>query len=300
MIETLGDYRMLDRLGASRLGDVYRARDTKHGRTVAVTVVSPSIAGDRERRARLVQDARAVEACSHPSVAALFEVGEVEGQLYLPFEFASGDPLDMLSAGTPLNPRRALDIVSQLADGLADAHARGLVHGDLRPSLVIVTPKGHAKMYNVGLSAWLGEPPGPYTAPEQAAGKPPSEAGDVYSLGVMLHELLTGRVPPAAGLAGGIPPVVEPILGRALAREPGGRYESIVTMAADVRAASAALDPRNRTAQPAAPAPVKTKTTAKPLTRTAARTTTKSGQGSGLMIGLLALAVLAVLIWYLS
>jgi serine/threonine-protein kinase len=286
MIETLGDYKMLDRLGVSRLGDVYRARDTKHGRTVAVTVVSPSIAGDRERRARLVQDARAVEACSHPSVAALFEVGDDEGQLYLPFEFASGDPLDLLSAGVPLNPRRALDIVSQLADGLADAHARGLVHGDLRPNLVIVTPKGNAKMYNVGLVAWLGEGPGPYTSPEQAAGKAPSEVGDVFSLGAILHELVTGRVPPASGFAAGVPVPVEPILAKALAREPTARYESVVTMAADLRAASAALDSRTQSSPP--PSAVRP------------RTKERQASGSGWMLAMLALVALAVLIWYLS
>ena len=149
MIDTLGLYKVLDRLGSSRLGDVYRARDTKHGRTVAMTVVGEAIGHDPERRACLVRDAHAVQACTHPSVSCLFDVGEEDGRLYLVFEFAPGDPLEALMARGPLNPRRAIEIAVQVADGLADSHAVGLVHADLRPGTIVMTPKGNAKIYNI-------------------------------------------------------------------------------------------------------------------------------------------------------
>src|SRR5215471_6345918 len=123
MFETLGIYKVLDRIGTGSIGDVYRARDTRLGRTVAIKVVRPEIAGDPIRRARLMEDARAATALSHPSIAALYEVGEDQDQLFLAFEFVPGETLRAAIAGRPLNPRRAIDLAIQSADALADAHA---------------------------------------------------------------------------------------------------------------------------------------------------------------------------------
>ena len=114
-------------------------------------MVSGAISRDPAKRVRLERDAHAVQACTHPSVSVLFDVGEEEGRLYLVFEFVPGDPLEALMARGPLNPRRAVEIAMQVADGLADAHAAGLLHADLRPGTIVMTPKGNAKVYNIGL-----------------------------------------------------------------------------------------------------------------------------------------------------
>src|SRR5258708_4236324 len=110
MIESLGHYKILDRIGTGGLGDVYRARDTRAGRTVAIKVVAAAIAGDRDRREPLLSDARAAAALSHPNIAALYEIGEDQGELFLVFEFVAGETLKTTIAGRPLNPRRAIDL----------------------------------------------------------------------------------------------------------------------------------------------------------------------------------------------
>src|SRR6185295_18678877 len=120
MFETLGHYKILDRIGAGGLGDVYRARDTRLGRTVAIKVVAADVAGDPARRARLVHDARATVVLSHPNIAALYEIGEDQDQLFLVFEYVPGETLKKTIAGRPLNPRRAIDLAVQMADALAD------------------------------------------------------------------------------------------------------------------------------------------------------------------------------------
>jgi serine/threonine protein kinase len=154
MFETLGHYKILDRIGAGGLGEVYRARDTRLGRTVAIKVLTADVAGAPDRRARLVRDARAAAVLSHPNIAALYEVGEDQDQLFLVFEYVPGETLKNTIAGRPLNPRRAIDLAVQIADALADAHAAGLVHRDLTSDNIFVTPKGNAKLLDFGLAAW--------------------------------------------------------------------------------------------------------------------------------------------------
>ncbi len=281
MIETLGLYKVLDRLGSSRLGDVYRARDTKHGRTVAVTVVSESISRDAAARSRLERDARAVQACTHPSVSVLFDVGEEQGRFFLVFEFAPGDPLEALMARGPLNPRRAVEIALQVADGLADGHAAGLLHADLRPGTIVMTPKGNAKVYNIGLADWMKEGVSPYAAPEQKRGEPAEEASDIYSLAVILAEMITARRPTSAAIDQGFPADLAPIVAKALAENPRDRYQSVATMAAELRAVGAALDARATSA----PAPA-------PIRRAPARRSTTVW-----WLVLVGLAVTAVLLW---
>src|SRR5215831_7567768 len=132
MLEQLGHYRILDRIGSGGMGEVYRARDTRLGRTVAIKVLPPDLADDPDRRERFLRDARAAAALSHPNIAALYEIGEENGQLYLVFEFVPGEPLSKIIAGRPLNPRRAVQFAAQIADALADAHAAGIVHRDIK------------------------------------------------------------------------------------------------------------------------------------------------------------------------
>ena len=131
MFETLGHYKILDRIGAGGMGEVYRARDTKVGRTVALKVVSSDIAGDSRRKAQFLHDAAPLTSLSHPTIASVYEVGEDAGVLFLVIEFVPGDTLNRVIAGRGLNARRAIDHAIQMADALAEAHAVGIVHRDI-------------------------------------------------------------------------------------------------------------------------------------------------------------------------
>jgi len=257
-IETLGQYKILEPAGTGTLGDVYRARDTRVGRTVAVTVVSDQIASNAVRREELLAHARAAAAVSHPNIVTLYEVAEDDGRLYLVHEFVQGPTLRTIIAGRPLNPRRAVDLAGQIAEALADAHAADLLHGAITADTIIVTPKGHAKITDFGLAAFSrGEAT---TAGAGAAGRAPDDANayraDIFSLGVILFEMLTGNAPvPGAGVPSAVnrslPREIDPIVAKALGKS--GGYEAAATLAAELRAVGSMLDVRQETHEAAAP-----------------------------------------------
>ena len=213
MFATLGHYKILDPHGVGGIGEVYRARDTRLGRTVAIKVLSAEIAADAERCAGLLRDARASAVLSHPNIAALYETGEDQGQMFLVFEFVPGNTLKSVIGGRPLNPRRAIELAIELADALAEAHAEGIVHRDIKPDNIIVTPKGHAKILDFGLAAWTSggaereraaATPSAVTALDTVAYMSPEqllhqrivdERTDLFSLGVVLFEMITGTLP---------------------------------------------------------------------------------------------------------
>jgi TolB-like protein len=294
MFDTLGHYKILDRIGAGGMGEVYRARDTRLGRTVAIKVMAATVAGDADRRERFLREARATAALSHPNIAALYEIGEDQGQLFLVFEFVPGEPLSSVIAGRPLNLRRAVDFATQVADALADAHGEGIVHRDIKPANIIITPKDKAKILDFGLAAWtaggaervgahdstvlvtaagttLGT--AAYMSPEQALGEKVDQRTDIFSLGIVLFEMVTGRLPfsgatPTAvsmqivqatapkpsSVNPALPPEVDVIAGRALSKSLNSRYESAATMAAELRSLAAILDVRSEVSEAAAPA----------------------------------------------
>ena len=190
MGDTLGHYALLERIGVGGLGDVYRARDTKFGRTTAIKVIRPELAADSRFRRQFLRQTSALRSLSHPNIATLFEVGEDQGRLFLAIEWVVGEPVRAAVAGRALNVRRAVDFAVELADALADGHAQMLVHGDITSDTVVLTPTEHAKLLDFGLSAWTrgGEirrqlmarraPPteqalcaARYLSPEQAVGK---------------------------------------------------------------------------------------------------------------------------------
>src|SRR5947209_2623246 len=154
MFETLGHYKILDRIGVGGMGEVYRARDTRLGRTVAIKDLANDVAHDPARRDRFLREARAAATLSHPNIAALYEIGDDQEHLFLVFEFVPGDTLTTVIGGRALNPRRAVDFAVQIADALADAHAEGVVHRDIKPANVIITPKDKAKILDFGLATW--------------------------------------------------------------------------------------------------------------------------------------------------
>jgi serine/threonine protein kinase len=240
-LETIAHYRILERIGESELGETFRARDTKLGRTVALTVPPGGIQDDPSKRELLLLDAKQAMTVSHPYLAALFEAGEDGGRLYLAFEFVPGDALDRVIAGHPLNVRRAIDLTGQIADALAEAHAAALWHGDVTARRVVVTPKGNAKLLDFGFSRWT-----------RADGSAGGEAGDIEAVGVLFFQMLTGRVPPAAGAA---PTAVNKSLPAevdAIASKP---YQSAVAFAADLRSLAAVLQARAEAAEKSRPVP---------------------------------------------
>jgi eukaryotic-like serine/threonine-protein kinase len=301
MFETLGQYKILDPVGAGSTGDVFRARDTRSGRTVAITVIGPAIAANAERRGQFLADARTAASLSHPNIAVVYEAGEDQNQLFLVCEFVPGETLKNTIAGRPLNPRRAIDLGVQIADGLADAHAAGLVHRDLGCNTVIVTPKGNAKVLDLGLARWTAGDPTVYSSPEEAPGQPVDYRTDIFSVGVVLFEMLTGRLPfdvplaaaesqPASATAPApssinrsLPTELDPIVSRAMALAADDRYQSAATLAAELRAVGAVLDARSEAQEAAASLTV----------------APRGGGSSGLWFVLLVLAAaLAAAAWY--
>jgi serine/threonine protein kinase len=249
MVETLGQYKILEPIGSGATGSVYRARDTRLGRTVAVRVLSATIAGDADRLARFLADARATLTLSHPNIAALFEIGEDQGLHFLACEFVAGQSIKSAITGHPFNPRRAIDLAMQIADALADAWAEGLVHGGLEGDHIIVTSKGHAKILDFGLARWK-------SGVAERATTDSSHQADIHALGLIFFEMLTGRAPvgvrTASAVKPGVPRELDAILLKALAKNPADRYQSAATLAAELRSVGAILDVRTEASEPAA------------------------------------------------
>jgi hypothetical protein len=214
----LGPYEVLAFLGAGGMGEVYRARDARLGRDVALKVLAPQSAGESERLQRFEREARAASSLNHPNIVVVYDVGmapsaDREKPLhYIAMELVEGQSLESLLAAGALSVRRVLDLAAPLGDGLACAHESGIVHRDLKPSNIVVTPGGHPKILDFGL-AKLGpttlEEGGPraetatapgsvlgtvgYMSPEQAIGKAATAASDLFSFGCILYQMLTGR-----------------------------------------------------------------------------------------------------------
>jgi serine/threonine protein kinase len=254
MLDDIAHYKVLGPLGSGGLGEVYRARDTRVGRTVAVKVVWSAITLDPERVAALREAARLAASVSHPNIATLFEMGEEGGRQFLVFEFVPGDPLSALIEGRALNVRRSVELAIQLADALADAEARDLIHGDIRPDTIVVTSKDRAKLMNFGLAPFTSGGASrrtlspTYVAPEQAGGGRGDIRSDIYSLGAVLFEMLTGRQRsrglPLGSMNKGVPPELERLVGRMLASNPDNRSQSAATVAAELRSIAATLETR--------------------------------------------------------
>ena len=209
----LGPYEVIAPLGVGGMGEVYRARDPRLGREVALKVLPPEFAQDDERRARFEQEVRAASALNHPNVVHVYDVGSENGNPFLAMELVDGRTLrDSLSAG-PLAPRKVLELAVQIADGLARAHEAGIVHRDLKPENVMVAKDGHVRILDFGL-AKLTEPKGDfaeastspqmtrsgmavgtvgYMSPEQAAGKPVDFRSDQFAFGSIVYEMASGQ-----------------------------------------------------------------------------------------------------------
>jgi len=214
----VGSYEVVDRLGAGGMGEVYRARDTRLGRTVAIKVLRSG--ADPELLHRLDREARAASALNHPNIVHIYDVGETAGGAgmhYVVMELVEGETLRRRLRAGPLSLRDLLDLGAQLADGLAKAHRAGIVHRDLKPENVMVTPEGVLKILDFGLAKIVAVPfkdvdlretlsrhgtqagmlmgTLEYMSPEQASGRTVDHRTDQFSLGAILHEMATGRPP---------------------------------------------------------------------------------------------------------
>jgi serine/threonine protein kinase len=287
--EKIAHYTILERLGGGALGDVFRARDTKIGRTVALMQTPAQLVPDADRRARFVEDARMAGTLNHPNIAALFDVIEQNGHCYLAYELAAGPSLGQEMAGLRLAVRRAVELAAQIADALAEGHARGIIHGDLRPDTIVVTARGSSKILNFGMAAWtagglartlaavspeqLGPGQAPvaaYLSPEQALGGGIDGRSDIFTLGVLLYEMVTGRhpfvaptapativniiaaTPPAAStITPEVPRELDALLTRAMSKALDARHQTAAALAAELRSVGAALDIRSGELRPA-------------------------------------------------
>jgi serine/threonine protein kinase len=251
-IGVIAHYNLLERLEPSGPGDLYRARDTRLGRTVAVRLLPADFTVDR---AKLIEGARGLSALSHPNVTALFGVGEHEGRVYLAFEFQKGQSLRAESAGRQMNVRRAVEIAIQIADAVADAHGHGFGHGGLSPDSVVISAKGRAKIPAFELASQSGFDNNgnhgrliDYGAPEEARGETPDDRSDVYSVGAILYETLTTRRPLHRGASAPsasnpkVPKELDEIVLKALAPNPDSRFQSAVAFAGALRGSIAVLD----------------------------------------------------------
>jgi len=209
----LGPYEVLSPLGAGGMGEVWRARDTRLGREVALKVLPDDLAGNAERRSRFDQEARLLAALNHPSIAALFDVLEFEGAPILVMEVVEGETLAERISRGPFPLKSALEVALPIAEALEAAHERGILHRDLKPSNVKLTPGGGIKILDFGLAKALegnesavtlpkpAEKTGtgvaigtaPYMSPEQARGEPVDKKTDVWAFGCVMYEMLTGR-----------------------------------------------------------------------------------------------------------
>jgi serine/threonine protein kinase len=286
-----GRYRLLELRGEDSISTVFRATDARGNRVVAVKILHPQFAADPDFIAEFRLQMRAAAALSHPNILTIYDFGTDPGP-YIVSEYFDGQDLgSLLSHNGAVPPRRAANVGGVVAGAVASAHERGVVHGGLRSSSVLVTRDGTIKVADFGLARVIADAPSPvedrfvdeacYMSPEQVRGRRATDASDIYALGVLLFELLTGRVPwdgetaaeifaarrvepipQPSDYQAGIPAEIEAIEQRAVAIDPTSRFESATDMANSLEDTIAALDAMYTTTPPAADDEAETETTA--------------------------------------
>src|SRR6185503_7662123 len=269
----LGNYRILEKIGAGGQGTVYKATDTKLGRAVVIKVLPPELTVKEANLKRFEREARLASALDHPNICTIFDLNDIGGVHFIAMQFVEGKNVRDLVNGRPLDFRSALSITIQVADALAAAHARGIIHRDIKAGNVMVTPSGQVKILDFGLAKLLdgddlggihhtdltevGIPYGTatYAAPEQARGERVDARADIFSAGVLLYELLTGTWPFQGKTSvdvrhavlhedpqpldtarpGPTPPRLQAILDKALAKDPKDRYQRAAALRDDLR-----------------------------------------------------------------
>lgn len=273
---TLGPYEIQCPLGEGGMGEVYRARDTRLGRDVAVKVLPTEFSRDPERLRRFRQEAQAVAALNHPNILAIHDFGEHEGSPYIVTEFLEGETLRNRVATGAMSVRKTIDIAVQIAQGLSSAHAKGIVHRDLKPENIFVTRDGRVKILDFGLAKLVPETSSPdaltlasrtepgvvmgtvgYMSPEQVRGQTADTRTDLFSLGTIIYEMLSGTrafqgqtsveimnailkqdPPQLAEIGHEIPPTLEKIVRHCMEKNPAERFQSAFDVAFALEALS--------------------------------------------------------------
>jgi serine/threonine protein kinase/Tol biopolymer transport system component len=278
------------------MGEVYRARDQRLRRDVAIKVLAADLSADADRRKRFEQEARAASSLNHPNIVTIHDIGSADGTVYIAMEHIDGRTLRDLQHEGPLPARKLLDLAFQIADGLAKAHSAGIVHRDLKPENIMVTRDGVVKILDFGLAKLLLREEGlsgdsataieetrpgtvlgtvGYMSPEQASGKPIDYRSDQFSLGSILYEVATGKrafqrattaetltaiireeAEPIGKINAGVPAPFRWIVERCLAKDPEGRYASTRDLASDVRSIREHLSEASVSGETSSPVPV--------------------------------------------
>ena len=270
--QKIGPYEVISSIGAGGMGEVYRARDTRLGREVALKILPAEFSANRDSLKRFEQEARSASALNHPNIITIYDVGATDSISYLSMELVDGKSLRSVLDEGFMTLRRIVTLASQLADGLAKAHAAGIVHRDLKPENLMISKDGFLKILDFGLAKMtlvttneashlqtqttVGTVLGTvgYMSPEQASGKAVDFRSDQFSFGTVLYEMITGKRPfqrgsvaesmaaiiseepePVHNLNPQIPMVLRWILDRCMAKDPEERYASTLDLARDLQ-----------------------------------------------------------------
>ena len=262
---TISHYRIVGKLGKGGMGVVYKAKDTRLDREVALKFLSDGMAQDQQALERFRREAKAASALNHPNICTVYDIGEESGKAFIVMEYLDGAALKDLIGGHPMELDRLLEISCEIADALGAAHVKNIIHRDIKPANIFMSEHGHAKVLDFGLAkiavpgtkesefkTLTGTQTGivmgtlPYMSPEQLHGRQVDHRTDIYSLGAVLYEMATGQGPfvgdttaelissilrdtpkPVSGLRAELPMGLERIIERCFAKQPAERYASV-------------------------------------------------------------------------
>jgi serine/threonine protein kinase/Tfp pilus assembly protein PilF len=260
----IGHYEIVERIGAGGMGEVFLADDTKLDRRIALKFLPPNIADDKDFKARFVREARSAAALNHPNIITIHEISEWEGRLFIAMEYVEGQSLSDIIKSGQLTYETALGLAAQVCSGLARAHKSGVIHRDIKADNVLVDSEGHAKILDFGLAKGEGDvqltQAGTamgtvnYMSPEQAQGLEVDHRSDIFSVGVLIYQMLTGNLPfqrnnmpatlyavvhdqpePLSSSVPDAPPELQQVVDAALAKRPADRYQKIDDLGSDIR-----------------------------------------------------------------
>lgn len=281
MNKVISHYRLAEELGRGGMGTVYKAYDTTLDRTVVLKLLSPEMIAQEASRKRFLREARLASALDHPNICTIYETAEADKECFIAMQYIEGRTLKRVIAGRPLDIDSILAIALQVADAIATAHARGIIHRDIKSGNIIITPRGQAKVLDFGLAKLvnekgqaldaehhadeltrLGSPIGTpsYMSPEQARGERADHRSDIYSFGVVLYEMAAGRLPfranstvdmmhavihetpkPLTELNPAVPAALASLVERTMAKNAGDRYQSMTRLIEDLQSISRSL-----------------------------------------------------------